>query len=341
LKKRALILVNLGTPETLSFFAVARYLRAFLNDGRVIDIFPLFRFLFVHFLIVPFRTHNSLKMYRKIWLSNGSPLLVYSNKLKDKLKETVSSGTDVYMAMRFGSPGLDKCLESVERGNYSQIILVPLFPQYASSTSGTIISRVLERISKWNTIPDIRVIASFFDHPQYIRSMVNKLRNGMKNDENQHVLFSFHSLPLRHVRRFHDGIDCGGQGCRDKLDSDGAGCYLAACYETARLISKGAGIKEHKYSVSFQSRFSRQWLGPFTADVLKELAGKGTRDVVVIAPSFVTDCLETNFELDREYRHLFLSQGGKSYILIQSLNDDEMWVKALARICIPQWDETR
>lgn len=271
-------------------------------------------------------------MYRKIWNSQGSPLYRNSTNLLKKLKNNLSADTDVYMAMRYGKPGLASCLKKIEKKKYSRIKLVPLFPQYASSTSGSIISLVLKKMSRWNYIPDIQVTTSFFDKPQYIHSMASRLKNAMNNKGDQHVLFSFHSIPLRHVYKSHDGGNCNDYGCRYELNNKNRGCYQAACYATARLISRAAGIKEDDYTVSFQSRFARNWLGPFTKDVIKELPGNGIRNIVVISPSFVSDCLETILELDHDYRELFLLNGGESYVLAESLNDNNEWVRGLADI---------
>ena len=271
-------------------------------------------------------------MYRKIWGPNGSPLLNYSTKLKKKLEKIVPADTDVYLAMRYGRPGLASCLHQIKKKRYGQVTLLPLFPQYASSTSGSLISFVMKKMRRWEHIPDIRIISSFFDNPNYIRAMVSLLRDAMNKYENHHVLFSFHSVPLRHVYRAHDNVNCSLYHCEHTLNERNAGCYKATCYETARLISQAAGIKENNYTVSFQSQFGRKWLGPFTKDVIKELPGNGIRNVIVISPSFISDCLETLLELNQDYRELFLVNGGESYVLVESLNDTDEWVKGLADI---------
>jgi len=326
------LLVNLGSPDNPSFLAVAKYLKYFLNEGRVIDLHPVLRFFLVHFIIIPFRTFKAVNMYRKIWEPDGSPLLKYSNDLKNKLEKELPADTDVYLAMRYGNPGLKKCLKELEMKKYGYIKIVPLFPQYASSTSGSIIDKTLKLISRWNFIPDIHVISSFFDKSPYIQSMATLLSRSVNKSSHQHIVFSFHSIPLNHVARSHQDRDCPENDCQHELNNDNVTCYKATCYATARMISQAAGIKENDFTVTFQSRFGRKWLGPFTKDVIKTLPGNGIRNIVVISPSFVTDCLETIIELGQDYRDLFIANGGKSYVLVESLNDNDEWVKGLADI---------
>lgn len=326
--KKVIILVNLGTPDIPTVSSVRKYLREFLSDPRVIDIHPWIRFILVNFIIAPFRSFKSAKLYKRLWTEEGSPLLANSMKLCRKLSITAGNDYDVFPAMRYGKPSLTRLLNSLKEKNYLQIILVPLFPQYASSTTGSITANALRTVSEWNVVPDIRVIGSFYNKPQYVHAISSQLKD---HDPGRydHVLFSFHGLPLRQVYRMHQDIECSQFKCDQSITEQNRNCYRASCYHSARLIAAEAGLEQNKFSVAFQSRFTRKWLGPFTDDTIRELAQKGIDRLLVICPSFVADCLETIVETGHEYKKLFLQNGGKEFTLVKSLNDDDRWSKGL------------
>ena len=330
-KRKALLVVNLGTPDKPRKKEVRKYLTEFLNDRRVIDIPWLFQKILVNLIIIPFRVGNSTKVYKKLWTENGSPLLIYLNSLADKLQEKLGNEYHVYRAMRYGKPELSKTLEQLNHDRMDELILFPLFPQYASSTTGSIVEKMLSRVRKWEAIPGIRIIEQYYNHPGFINAFANRISQ-YNPEKYDHVVFSYHGLPLRHIRKIHpgnSGIDCS---CEKEMPASGSMCYKATCYETTRLLANKLNIPEDKYSVGFQSRLSKDWLYPFTDKLIEDLAKKGARRVLITAPSFVADCLETNVELGDEYRELFQEHGGEELTLVESLNDSDEWVDVITKI---------
>ena len=331
MSNKAVVLINVGTPDNPERKSVKKYLKQFLNDPEVIDIPAFFRYILVNLIIIPFRTGKSTKLYKKLWTSKGSPLLVYTKKLLEKLNQTTDGNTTYYYAMRYGSPTIRDVFAEIEKENYNEITVLPMFPQYASSTTGTVI-KYCKKLAKELNLPDkIKYIEQFYNHPLFVEAFVTRVKD-YKPDKYDHIVFSFHGLPLRHIRKSHPGIHPENCNCASELPEHGHYCYKATCYETARLIVEKAGLKKENYSVAFQSRLSRNWLKPFTDEVLTHLAMGGNSSVLVIAPSFVTDCLETIVEIDDEYNKLFKANGGGRLTLVDSLNATDLWVSAVRHI---------
>jgi ferrochelatase len=331
MNRKVLILINTGTPDSPGVRDVRRYLTEFLNDKRVIDIPWLLRKILVNLIIVPFRAPVSSRKYRKLWTDDGSPLLNNLDNLVRKVQNIVKDEYLVFGAMRYGNPSLKRILDSVKLLSPGQVVIFPLYPHYASSTTGTVNEFIFSRIRKWDIIPDIRMAGQFYSHPAYIDAMTKHLR-AYDPDKFDHVLFSYHGLPLSHIQRIHPATDSKNCSCESVFPPDGSLCYKATCYETTRLLAEKLNLSPGKFSTSFQSRLTRRWLEPFTDSVLQNLARGGTRKVLVIAPSFVADCLETVLEIDEEYRNLFQNEGGEEFIMAKSLNDNDEWVKAIIRI---------
>jgi ferrochelatase len=329
--KTAVILINLGTPDKPSRKAVARFLSEFLGDKRVIDLAYLWRKILVNLIIVPFRAGKSAELYRQVWTKEGSPILSNTRKLSIKLQKKLSGKYEVFMAMRYGNPSMTDVLSKIEQKKHKKIIIVPLFPQYASSTSGTIIDKALEIIRKWNYIPELKIISEFYQNPLFIQAWVEKIKK--EQFENyEHFLFSFHGLPEKHVEQTHQNKSCDELNCRTGLNAGNHACYRAQCYENTRLIARALNLPKEKYTVCFQSRFGKRWLRPFTEDLIMEKAKNKTENLFVIPMSFVADCLETIVEIDTEYKELFLKNGGKKLKMLESLNDDDLWVSALTEM---------
>ncbi len=331
MNKTAVILINTGTPDSPATPDVRRYLKEFLGDGRVISIPSLPRKILVNGIIVPFRAPKSSKLYQKVWTEKGSPLLWISESLKDKLQQQLGNEYDVLLAMRYGNPSLTRALETAKGNKNRQIVLVPLFPQYASSTTGSILSKAFSQISSWNNIPKVTAVDAFYDHESFISCFADKIKE-MDHQSYDHILFTYHSLPLKHLRDTHNQQDCTKFNCKELITKDNQFCYQAHCYETSRLLAKKLGIKTEQYTVCFQSRFSKNWLSPFADKVVKEQAKKGNKKLLVASPSFVTDCLETIVEIGIEYKEVFLSNGGQLLTYTPSLNDSDKWVSALTKI---------
>ena len=327
----AVILVNVGTPDSPTTGDVRKYLSQFLNDRRVIDLPWLLQKMLVNLVIVPFRAPKSAKLYQQLWNEKGSPLLYYSESAATKLQVRMGDTCQVFNAMRLGNPGLDRILKQIKDQSFNKVIVLPLFPQYASATTGSIFELVLSEMSSWNTIPELHLINHFHDHPAFITAFAAQAEK-YQNIKWDHILFSFHGLPLRQINKVHPGCDCAQCLCKTETIEDGKLCYQAACYETARSIALKAGFSNDHYSVSFQSRLDKNWMSPFTDKVLIKKAEEGIKNILVFAPSFVADCLETKIEIEKDYEILFRKHGGGHLQLVESLNDHDSWIDGLEQI---------
>lgn len=331
--KKAVLLINLGSPKSPSVWHVALYLRQFLMDYRVIDIPFFFRFILVCLIIVPFRSFKSAKEYRKIWSSDGFPLLFYTKKLSVSLKKELGTGYDVYWAMRYQSPSIKTVVESMKSKGYDEIVVVPLFPQYASSTSGSAIEETMKRFATWPSFPKLKIVNHFYLSEDFIHSWKSQAEQ-YNLDDYDHVLFSFHGLPIRHLHKTTSCSDCNMVDCKNVLLMSKKNCYYAACHCTAREIASAGGVDGDSYSVCFQSRFSKEWLEPFADEELKRLAKEGKKKVLVFSPSFVADCLETIVEIGQEYKEEYFKLCGGELTLVEGLNDSDVWVKALKDVIL-------
>jgi ferrochelatase len=331
--KTAILLLNLGTPDSPSRWDVGRYLSQFLNDPRVIDIPWLARKILVNCIIVPFRSGSSSKLYKAIWdKKDGSPLLKHSMDLQKKLQAAVGDEIKVELAMRYKNPSMDSVLKRMHQEGYHKIIVFPLFPQYASSSTGSALQRFMEIVSRWWVIPEIQIISQYYDHEAFIDCLVNR---GKTYDLNQydHILFSYHGLPERQVDKvYNDGYLCKDHDCEAQLTETNYYCYKAACYQTTKAVVEKLNIPEDRYTVSFQSRLSSKWLTPFSDAVIEEQGLKGAKKLLVFSPAFTADCLETIYEIGTEYQELFQKHGGEKIQLVDSLNSGDDWVEAIKAI---------
>jgi ferrochelatase len=332
-QKKAVLLINLGTPDSPSVGHVRSYLSQFLNDPRVIDIPWLIRKILVNLIIVPFRAPKSAKLYKKLWTANGSPLLFYSERVRALLQDTLGENYSVYLAMRYKNPSIPDVLEKIRRANYNHIIVLPLFPQYASASTGSAHEEVMKVISKWWVIPDVSFISQYYDHPAFIRSVVEVGRK-YPHESYDHVLFSYHGLPERHVDKVYEDGLCADHNCENEINDENKFCYKATCYATTRLLAEALNIPVEKYTVCFQSRLDEKWLKPFSDKVVEDCAKKGMKRILVFSPAFTADCLETIIEISDEYQHIFEAKGGEKVQLVESLNDHPLWISCLKQIVI-------
>ena len=334
IKKTAVLIINVGTPDEPKVKAVRRYLSEFLNDRRVIDIPLVLQKILVNLIIVPFRAPKSTKLYQRLWTEKGSPLLYFSERVQDELQQKLGSRADVFMAMRYGNPSIGKALAAIQNGNYDQLIVLPMFPQYASSTSGTAIQAVIDRVRKWNTIPEINAISQFYDHPAFLDAFAERIQS-YQPESYDHIIFTYHGLPNRHLDKNHPGESFKTCNCENALPEFGKLCYKATCYQTTRELANRLQLKTEKYSVSFQSRLSNNWMTPFTDKNLAERAKQGVKNILVVAPSFVADCLETTVEIGFEYKEMFTENGGEKLQMVESLNDSPRWISAMEEMLKP------
>ncbi len=327
------LLVNLGTPDSPSTSNVRSYLSQFLNDPRVIDIPWLLRKILVNLIIVPFRAPKSAKIYRELWTEEGSPLLFYTERVTHMLQKELGEEFYVDFAMRYKNPSMESVLEKMRMKNFSKIIVVPLFPQYASSTTGSAMQRVMEIISKWYVIPELVLVSQYFNFDSFIDAFVERGRK-YDMDAYDHIIFSYHGLPERQLDKVYEDGLCADRDCHLELTEENKYCYKAACYATTRLIAERLNIPEAHYTVAFQSRLDSKWVKPFSDEVVIEKAKEGCKKLLVFSPAFTADCLETVIEIGDEYQELFEEHGGEKVQLVESLNDSPLWVKALKEIVL-------
>ena len=332
-EKIAVLLVNLGTPDSPKTLDVGRYLFQFLNDKRVIDIPWLLRKILVNLIIVPFRAPKSAKIYKDLWTQKGSPIIYHTHDLSEKLKNVLGGDYHVEYAMRYKNPSLKKTLQSWKGKNFKQIIILPLFPHYASATNGSVIEEAMEVIKKWWVIPELSFVSQFYNEEFYLKGFEEK-GNAHDFKDYDHILFSFHGLPERHVDKvYNDGL-CKDNNCEHGINDENVYCYKATCYETAIQLAKRFKLKEDDYTVGFQSRLGRGWIEPFSDEIITDLAKNGAKKILIFSPAFVADCLETIIEIGDEYQELFEEHGGEKVQLVESLNSSDTFVHGLKEMIL-------
>ncbi|MCA9710481.1 MAG: ferrochelatase, partial [Myxococcales bacterium] len=317
-----ILLVNLGTPDAPEAPQVRRYLQEFLSDPRVIDINPVVRWLLLHLVILRTRPAKSAEAYAKVWGVDGSPLLVNGRALRDAIDLRLPE-LPVELAMRYGSPSIATGLDRLHAAGCDHLVVLPLFPQYASSSTGSAVEKVYAEAGKrWNT-PFITVVPPFYDDLRFIEAFAQVGQPVLDALRPDHVLLSFHGLPERHIHKSDDsGHHClRGDDCCRKLGPHNRSCYRAQCFATARALAGRLGLAEGTWSVGFQSRLGRDpWIGPHTDTMIVELAKAGTKRLAVLCPAFVADCLETLEEIGMRAKEDFLAAGGEQLELVPSLN---------------------
>lgn len=332
MSKTGVLLVNLGSPDSTSTADVRSYLREFLMDERVLDISYPARFCLVNFAILPFRPRKTAEAYRKIWLPEGSPLVVISHRVTEAMQKRFEM--PVALAMRYKNPSIASAIEKLYAQGVREIALVPLYPHYAMSSYETVVERVREVLADGYSDCTMKVLPPFYNDPDYINAMVENARPYLDR-EYDHLLFSFHGLPERHMRKADPtGSHClATPDCCERANPAHATCYRAQARATIRAFVQKAAIPEGKYSLAFQSRLGREpWLPPYTSEVLLQLPKQGIRRLLVICPAFVSDCLETLEEIGLRGRESFIESGGTDLTLIPCLNEHPLWLDTLEKM---------
>ena len=316
--KTGILLINLGTPQAPTVQAVRRYLREFLSDPRVVEIPRPVWWLILNLVILPFRPRRSAQRYAQIWSGDGSPLKAHSERqarmLRGYLGERIKAPLVVDYAMRYGEPALPAALHNMKQLGCDRILVLPLYPQYAASTTATALDAVAAEFARMRNQPALRSVRGFHDNPGYIAALAQSVNDyWMKHGRPDKLVMSFHGVPRYTL---------------DKGDP-----YHCECHATGRLVAAALGLKADKYTITFQSRFGRaEWLRPYTAEVLKELGNQKLGRIDVICPGFVSDCLETLEEIAIEGKAVFLTAGGGDFHYIPCLNERDDWIHALADI---------
>lgn len=326
-----LLLINLGTPDAPTTPAVRRYLREFLSDPRVIDINPIGRALLLNLIILPFRPAKSAHAYRSIWDDRrGSPLLAFSKDLAAGVQTKLGDRWRVELAMRYGSPSIKDGLEALRRAGVDRIVALPLYPQYAASSTATSVARVMElSTAGWDVMP-LDIVPAFYNDPGFLDAFAAVARPVLADARPDHVLFSFHGLPERQIQKSDpSGSHClRSTTCCDTITAANRNCYRAQCYATTRELAARLAVTD--YTVCFQSRLGRTpWIQPHTDVLLDELAKQGKKRLAVLCPAFVADCLETLEEIGMRAREQFKAAGGDELTLVPSLNATPGWIDAV------------
>lgn len=338
--KKGVLLVNLGSPDSPTPKDVKPYLDEFLMDERVIDVNPILRNLIVRGIILQTRPKKSAKAYSKIWWEEGSPLIILSERFKEKVAAQLD--IPVALGMRYGSGSIKEGLQELKNQGVEHVYLVPLYPHYAMSSYETVVVKAMEDKDAFFPEMKLTTMPAFYSNPAYVKVLSKSIKEHLDTFEYDHVLFSYHGIPERHIRKsdptkFHCKID--GSCCKTNSVAHHT-CYRHQCYDTTELVIKELGLPRAKVSSSFQSRLPNDpWLKPYTDFEFERLAKEGKTKLAVITPAFVSDCLETLEEIAMEGKEEFMEAGGTDYIHIPCLNDRDDWVSVMVS-WLKEWQET-
>jgi ferrochelatase len=331
--KKAILLANLGSPDSPATNDVRKYLNQFLMDPYVIQLPWIIRRFIVSAFVLPSRPKNSSQAYQSVWLPKGSPLIVLSEKLQQALQSQLS--IPVALAMRYGNPSIESALTSLSRQGIKEVLFIPLYPHFADSTVTTSIEEA-KRVIKKRALPlSLSVLPPFYDNDNYIQALVNSAKPYLEHDFD-HLIFSYHGLPESHITKLDTSKShcLQTQDCCNTAHSCHAHCYRHQVMRTTQCFIEKTNLAKAQYSIAFQSRLGRaKWLGPNTEDVIKKLAAEGAKKILVICPAFVTDCLETLEEIAIRGQEVFTETGGETLTLIPCLNDHPDWISTLASWC--------
>ena len=310
----AVLLVNLGTPDAPTAPAIRRYLRQFLSDIRVVRLPRILWLPVLYGFILPFRPARLVHAYRKVWTAQGSPLMVISREQQAALQQLLGADTTVRLAMTYGQPSIASQLEELQARNIDRLMILPLYPQYSTSTTAAVYDQVLDGVNRWHRVPELVAINDYHDQPGYVAALAESVReHRRRHGAGEHLLVSFHSIPQSYV--------------------DDGDPYQRQCEVTAALLAQALGLDEDAWSISYQSRLGRQpWLQPYTDIVLPQLAARGVRSLDVICPGFAADCLETLEEVAIRYRELYLGSGGTRFSYVPALNAQPAHIVALREV---------
>lgn len=325
--KNGLLLINLGTPSSPKKSAVRKYLREFLTDKRVIDLPALIRYPLVYGTILPFRPKQTAKAYQAIWTDEGSPLLIHSRNLADKLQTRLGADWKIALGMRYGEPSIAQGLKQLE--DCQQLTVLPLYPQYSSAATGSSIDKVRQLVERRYPQTTLTIIRDFYQHPGFIDAQAALIQPQLS--QHDYLLFSFHGVPERHLIRTGCSQICAPMcGPSDQINPI---CYKGQCHNTTRELAKKLDLSENKYGMAFQSRLGKTpWIKPYTDEVLPELIQKGVKRLAIAFPSFVADCLETLEEVGIRAKEQWMALGGERLTLIPCVNDSDFWINGLVRI---------
>lgn len=335
--KKGVLLINLGTPNSPSVKDVRKYLREFLMDEYVIDLPFIPRWLLVHLIIAPFRGPKSAEIYQKLWTENGSPLLYYGKKVNQLLQTKLGDEYNVYLGMRYQNPSINSVLKQIKSDGITNLKVIPMYPQYASSSTKTCIEKVKTELKKIDFSPKISFVENFVKNELFIETIADLGNNYWQTNQFDKIVFSYHGIPERHILKDSNNGYCqlNEKCCANYIESNRL-CYRAQCYETSRLVAAKMNLKEDDYLVVFQSRLASRakdpWLKPYADLVIADLPKQGIKNVLCFSPSFIADCLETTIEVGEEFKEIFEENGGEKWQLVESLNEQPKWINAIEKM---------
>ena len=331
-KNEGVLLINLGSPKELSKKSVRQYLRVFLSDDNVVDLPKFLQQFILRLFILPFRPKNTLEAYEKIWTKEGSPLIISTESIANKLTE--KTGWNVEYAMRYEEPSIEKALHKFKKNEINKIYVISLYPHNAMAT--TVTTELETRNVAMNVSNDFELIFTkpFFDNEEYINAMVNSIRPYVENKSYDKIIFSYHGIPKRQAKKTDEtGEHCFSTSNCCEIENDGSkDCYRSHTRIASDLTAKKLGLKDDQWEIAYQSRIGPGWLTPFTDKRLAKLPEEGKDNIAILCPSFISDCLETLEEIDIRGRETFLKAGGKNMTYIPCLNDSEDTINLLENL---------
>lgn len=332
--KTGFLLINLGTPDAPDTASVRRYLREFLFDPYVITMNPVGRWLLLNLIILPTRPAKSAEAYRAIWTDEGSPLLVNMERLTQKVSDRLKDQGPVVLAMRYGSPSIPKGVQALHDQGVTRVVVLPLYPQYATSSTESSLARVREVNKKLASPMELIEVRDFFEDPRFLDGVIKRMKESFAGGKPDHILFSYHGLPESHLKVLDPSGHClGSADCCAAMVPANRDCYRAQSYATTRALVKALGLAEDEYSVAFQSRLGREpWIKPYTDEVIPKIAARGVKHLGVVVPSFTADCLETLEEIGIRGKEQFIEEGGEELTLVPCNNAMDSWADGVAEI---------
>ncbi len=333
-KKKAVLLLNIGSPKTTEVKDVQSYLNRFLMDPFVVTAPYIIRWLLMKKFVIPRRSPRSAEAYKKIWTKKGSPLVAITDQLIQNLNLTDSDHTWFY-AMRYSEPEVIDVLAEIKNQGFKEVVIFPAYPQYASSSTESTITYIQEKLKVMDWKPKLFLIPDFYKEPEFIDNIIMEIPKVIEPEKFDHVLFSFHGLPESHLKKISPTCEFGS--CCNKINESNKKCYRAQCYQTAKLVAKKLKLQDEKWSMSFQSRLGPQaWIKPYTDIVTTEMAKtQKVKKLLVFSLAFVTDCLETLEELDIELKKDFLKHGGVEFVRVPCLNEKFYSAESIAKKATP------
>ena len=333
---KAVLLLNLGTPAEPTAKGLREFYTRFFADPFVFDMSPLGRWLLRNLIVKPFRAPKTAKSYASIWMDGGSPLKVYADALLASLQSKFDEADEevlVFNGMAYSEPSINAAMAEMESSGVTNLVLLPMFPQYSTATTASVFHGVRQAASEWSVAPKLHFIDDLFAHPAFIKAWSILIEHQLENMDVEHIVFSYHGLPEKNILKADQENVCNFDDCCQQISTRNRLCYRAQCFATTQAIVKSLAWGEDKYSIAFQSRFGRKaWIQPYLDNHLTELVERGIKKVAILTPSFVSDCLETLHEIGIDYREQFMESGGEEFHLIPNLNDEPAWFSAVYEI---------